>query len=142
MASNSRFRTTSGPSSGRPFSADAKAFKKNKRQRRDSGESGDYVLKSKGKRNFSDRKSFNSNVNKSIAKSSANHTKPRKRKSFIESRLDKQRVARPVTEDKPTVTKDDLIRLNKFISNSGVCSRREADDLIAMSLITVNGKSV
>ena len=36
----------------------------------------------------------------------------------------------------------DLIRLNKFISNSGVCSRREADNLITMGLITVNGKSV
>ncbi|NOT75268.1 MAG: pseudouridine synthase [Cyclobacteriaceae bacterium] len=37
---------------------------------------------------------------------------------------------------------EDLIRLNKFISNSGICSRREADDLITMGLITVNGKSV
>lgn len=35
-----------------------------------------------------------------------------------------------------------MIRLNKFISNSGVCSRREADELIAMGLVTVNGKSV
>jgi 23S rRNA pseudouridine2605 synthase len=41
--------------------------------------------------------------------------------------------------DKP---KSDLIRLNKFIANSGVCSRREADDLISMGLITVNGKSI
>ncbi|HRI78264.1 MAG TPA: pseudouridine synthase [Cyclobacteriaceae bacterium] len=36
----------------------------------------------------------------------------------------------------------DLIRLNKYISNSGVCSRREADELILAGLITVNGKSV
>lgn len=35
-----------------------------------------------------------------------------------------------------------MIRLNKFISNSGVCSRREADNLITMGLITVNGKSI
>ena len=33
----------------------------------------------------------------------------------------------------------DLIRLNKFISNSGICSRREADNLITMGLISVNG---
>ena len=32
------------------------------------------------------------------------------------------------------------IRLNKFIANAGVCSRREADKLIADGLITVNGK--
>lgn len=36
----------------------------------------------------------------------------------------------------------DLIRLNKFIANSGVCSRREADTLIASGTITVNGKIV
>lgn len=34
------------------------------------------------------------------------------------------------------------VRLNKFIANSGVCSRREADELISMGLITVNGKVV
>lgn len=34
---------------------------------------------------------------------------------------------------------DDLIRLNKYISNSGICSRREADNLITMGLVAVNG---
>ncbi len=34
------------------------------------------------------------------------------------------------------------IRLNRFISNSGVCSRREADKLISAGLITVNGEVV
>ena len=34
------------------------------------------------------------------------------------------------------------IRLNKYISMSGVCSRREADDLITKGEITVNGKVV
>lgn len=34
------------------------------------------------------------------------------------------------------------IRLNRFIANSGVCSRREADDLIVKGFITVNGKVV
>ena len=36
----------------------------------------------------------------------------------------------------------DAIRLNKYISNSGVCSRREADVLIAAGSVTVNGKPV
>ena len=36
----------------------------------------------------------------------------------------------------------DLIRLNKYISNSGICSRREADDLITAGAIMVNGKVV
>ncbi len=37
---------------------------------------------------------------------------------------------------------DTLIRLNKFVANSGVCSRREADNLIAEGVISVNGKIV
>nr|WP_228457937.1 pseudouridine synthase [Chryseobacterium sp.] len=36
----------------------------------------------------------------------------------------------------------DSIRLNKYIANSGICSRREADDLITQGLVEVNGKVV
>jgi 16S rRNA uridine-516 pseudouridylate synthase and related pseudouridylate synthases len=32
-----------------------------------------------------------------------------------------------------------LVRLNKFIANSGICSRREADEYITAGLVTVNG---
>ncbi|TJY37859.1 pseudouridine synthase [Pontimicrobium aquaticum] len=34
------------------------------------------------------------------------------------------------------------IRLNKYIANSGMCSRREADEHIAIGLVTVNGKVI
>jgi 23S rRNA pseudouridine2605 synthase len=34
------------------------------------------------------------------------------------------------------------VRLNKYIANSGVCARREADELIKQGYITVNGKKV
>lgn len=46
---------------------------------------------------------------------------------------------------KPRVVKDpndDSIRLNKFISNAGICSRREADELIKAGAVTVNGKVI
>ena len=33
----------------------------------------------------------------------------------------------------------DLVRLNKYIANSGICSRREADEYIKAGLIKVNG---
>ena len=36
----------------------------------------------------------------------------------------------------------DEIRLNKYIANSGMCSRREADAHIAIGLVTVNGKVI
>ena len=41
---------------------------------------------------------------------------------------------------KTEATIDGQIRLNRYISNSGLCSRRDADDLIAQGLISVNGK--
>lgn len=34
------------------------------------------------------------------------------------------------------------VRLNKFIANSGVCSRREADQFIEAGVVTVNGEVV
>ena len=57
---------------------------------------------------------------------------------------------RPVLDDNramsdfdsaPTAIKDE-VRLNKFIANSGVCSRREADTLIQAGVVTVNGEVV
>lgn len=45
-------------------------------------------------------------------------------------------------EEKPQNESDGLTRLNKFIANAGICSRREADNLIKQGLITVNGEVV
>lgn len=41
----------------------------------------------------------------------------------------------------PTPIKEE-IRLNKYIANSGVCSRREADNFIQAGVVTVNGEVV
>ncbi|WP_316793457.1 pseudouridine synthase [Pedobacter frigoris] len=44
---------------------------------------------------------------------------------------------------KNAVAKDDgLIRLNRYIANSGICSRRKADELIAAGVVSVNGEVV
>lgn len=37
---------------------------------------------------------------------------------------------------------DDTTRLNKYLSNAGICSRREADVLIQTGVVTVNGNIV
>lgn len=37
---------------------------------------------------------------------------------------------------------EDEIRLNKYLSNAGVCSRREADVLIQTGVVTINGKII
>jgi 23S rRNA pseudouridine2605 synthase len=39
-------------------------------------------------------------------------------------------------------SKDDGIRLNKFIANAGICSRREADTLIEAGAISINGEII
>lgn len=59
--------------------------------------------------------------------------RPRAEKPFTSSRAKKSEVDAP---------KSDKVRLNKFIANSGVSSRREADELIKMGLISVNGNVV
>ena len=40
------------------------------------------------------------------------------------------------------IPEDGLMRLNKFISNSGLCSRREADEFITTGVVTVNGEVI
>ena len=37
---------------------------------------------------------------------------------------------------------DGTVRLNKYISNAGICSRREADELISTGVISVNGNII
>lgn len=39
-------------------------------------------------------------------------------------------------------TGDGSVRLNKFIANAGLCSRREADEYIQAGLVSVNGSTV
>ncbi|MBT7143512.1 MAG: pseudouridine synthase [Bacteroidetes bacterium] len=60
-----------------------------------------------------------------------------KRGNFQKARFSKQEFR----SDKQSV-EDEKVRLNKFIADSGKCSRREADKYIAAGLVSVNGKTV
>ncbi len=71
--------------------------------------------------------------------------------SFGERPYAKNLAPRKVREDalggkgrkRPLPGKDDgLIRLNRYISNAGICSRRKADALIAAGVVSVNGEVV
>jgi 23S rRNA pseudouridine2605 synthase len=57
--------------------------------------------------------------------------KPIKRKDSVSDHTHKEKAA-------PA----EGMRLNRFIANAGVCSRREADKYIAAGLVTINGKQV
>ncbi|MCF0072581.1 pseudouridine synthase [Dyadobacter sp. CY261] len=50
-----------------------------------------------------------------------------------------QKKKSPKQKDKE---ESDEIRLNRYIANAGICSRREADDLISSGQISVNGKTI
>ena len=43
---------------------------------------------------------------------------------------------------KPKKENSGLIRLNRYIANAGICSRRKADELIAAGVVSVNGEAV
>ena len=47
---------------------------------------------------------------------------------------------RQIEYDVPVPAPDEQIRLNKFLANAGLCSRREADEYIQSGKILVNGK--
>jgi 23S rRNA pseudouridine2605 synthase len=60
-----------------------------------------------------------------------------KAKSKFVDFKDKQKKGDPL----PTFN-EDAIRLNKYLSNAGICSRREADVLIATGVVSVNGEII
>jgi 23S rRNA pseudouridine2605 synthase len=51
-------------------------------------------------------------------------------------------VTRPRKKAPASSSNDDLIRLNRYIANAGICSRRKADELIEAGVISVNGEVV
>jgi 23S rRNA pseudouridine2605 synthase len=78
------------------------------------------------------------------AKSSNNRT-PAEKTTFKSNRK-KQIVEEKNKHVNKKTAEEDLnsgeIRLNRFIANAGICSRREADTLISAGLVTINGKAV
>ncbi len=62
-------------------------------------------------------------------------SKPGRNKTSFRRKPESIKKEAPLDEPK-------LIRLNKYIANSGICSRREADTLIAAGNVSVNGKTV
>ncbi|MES2130988.1 MAG: pseudouridine synthase [Bacteroidota bacterium] len=62
--------------------------------------------------------------------------------SKTERVVEKSKKAGPKKTSTQQNVSDDAIRLNRYVANSGVCSRREADVLIATGVVTVNGKIV
>ncbi len=66
------------------------------------------------------------------------------RQGFGMPRQGKSFVPRPkrVEYEMPIPDPNEQIRLNKFMANAGICSRREADEFIQQGLVKVNGEVV
>ena len=80
-------------------------------------------------------------------------SKPRRRDVVAESEILTEIIGRRRSEGRTLPRKQRVlsleyeekhgpVRLNKYIANAGICSRREADVLIATGAITVNGEVV
>ena len=69
---------------------------------------------------------------------------PKKAKPTTDSAAPKRtpRPAKAVANNVPKALKSDDIRLNKYISNSGMCSRRDADIYIQSGNVKVNGQVI
>ena len=82
------------------------------------------------KRSRSEKKAFGSDLKKSGT------VKSRDKGKYIDFK-EKKKKGDPLPS-----FREDAIRLNKFLSNAGVCSRREADVLIQTGVIKINGEVV
>lgn len=127
------FRDRKGPSEGR-FSdkSEGKSFgdRDERRSFRDrKGSSDRFKDKSEGK-SFSgrgDRKENSDKEERGFFRKSKSRYSDKREKNYA---------------DEPAPAQTEKIRLNRYIANSGVCSRREADELIGMGLVSVNGKTI
>ncbi|MBC8053835.1 MAG: pseudouridine synthase [Sphingobacteriaceae bacterium] len=136
----------------RPRSTEGKSFDKPREERsfeRKPFKSGEERRHSKpeGERNF-EKKPFREG-DKAPHKPGSGlpyERKPFKSKNETRKWTSEERVEQSAPtrgRKKPaTSANDDLIRLNRYIANAGICSRRKADELIEAGVISVNGEVV
>lgn len=127
-----QYKKLDSKSSGRPSGG--------RRRDEDSSEKGSF-RKSEGRSFSRDDRSKRPFKSSGFKKDNFSQERPERKGSFTKPRADNKSEQNSIpSEGSPAQT--GKIRLNKYISNSGVCSRREADELITMGLISVNGKTI
>ncbi len=128
----------------RSFGGERRSF--GDRPRRSFGEGGDRRSFGGERRSFGDRKpgGFRNTGKKSFYKKDFSYFRDED-----ESGINKMISRRPQVDNEVMSDNDmvqapikDEVRLNKFIANSGACSRREADNFILAGVVTVNGEVV
>jgi len=121
-------------------SSERKPFGDREGNRRSSG--GSFEKRSFGDKKFGERKRTDRPYEKR-SRENADERKPFDRNEGREW-THEERVA-PTTRSRqngPSSKEPELIRLNRYIANAGICSRRKADELIEAGVVSVNGEVV
>lgn len=150
----------------RKYNRDGKADRSGRRdkwERREKGNSEKNDENANKKRAFRGKESFSKgtrrgekrdfNRKRSFNEGEKEDFKPRRRNVIAESEILTEIMERREREGRRSPRKQRVlsleyeekygpIRLNKYIANAGICSRRDADVLIAAGAITVNGEVV
>lgn len=132
VASKSRSKSSDATTKSRTKSSDSKTTKT--RSKSSDGPSSKTRSVSSDTTPKSKSKSTDSTSNK---RGKTLTGKALKSKSKFSDFKEKQKKGDPL----PSFN-NDAVRLNKFLANAGICSRREADVLIATGVVSVNGKIV
>ena len=143
FSGNGERRSFSGNSERRSFSGNGerRSFGEGSERRSFGGDRPRRPFSGNG-----DRKSFGFNsAKKSINRKDLNYFRNEE-----ESGINKMISRRPQLDTDINLSDNDMVttpvkeevRLNKYIANSGVCSRREADNFILAGVVTVNGEVI
>ena len=130
-----RFRRDSEPVAGRPRFGFSERTERTPRSERPFNRERSFngERSERAQRPFNAERSFNTERGERPQRSFG--AKPKRNNGLYSAH--KQQVYRERFED-PTKP----VRLNKYLANAGICSRREADDFIQAGVITVNGVTV
>ncbi|APU99133.1 MULTISPECIES: pseudouridine synthase [Sphingobacterium] len=136
------FKRTDRSDSTRSFDRSERSFdKKDNFRRSDRNDTPRSFDRSE--RSFDKRDSFKRSDRNDSSRPSNRKFDGERSRNFDDNKNfgDKQYIKRP--KKKAEDAEDDgLVRLNRYIANAGICSRRKADELITAGVIWVNGEPV
>ena len=125
-----RTENNKGPKRHKSFNS---GKKEERRERPNKGKRFDDKKEERGNRSFKNKRSEDIDEKQ---------RRPYREDNYGDRRITSNKRNNPKSSSKTLKPYSDLMRLNKYIANAGVCSRREADEYIKAGVVTVNGKTV
>lgn len=101
---------------------------------------GERITQNQYNRNYAGGNGLGQSGNKMLSHSTNGYTNPNNQKKVIKPKKKKKPFKQ--IKYKENVDPHAPIRLNKYLANAGVCSRREADEFIQAGVVKVNGQVV